>query len=136
MKSVIWVETLEGNHYEIGNGSKLYFTIETLDNSILDTKAYDIIQYDITRKLLTSSDIRVVYRSEDKNKSQFIYDFLWGKILERKSTLEERWALKKIKGLENMVEERDRKLRNELFVVKIEDILKQYENKKYRDCSI
>lgn len=128
MKATIWVETLEGHYCEIGSGSKLYFEVVTKENPVLKTKLFDVVQYDITKKLLTESDIYVIYESKDEKKSEFVYNRLWEKVQEKKEVLEERRALKKCVDplLKKMARERDKRLRNQLFEVKIKDILNEY----------
>jgi hypothetical protein len=127
LKTSIWVRNVQGVLFEVTNSSDSFLILgEETNYQIVPCKIFDLLQYSPNAKPIpnTKSWVRVIHESDSKEESELIKSYIFKRLTEKKELLQERRALKKIKseGVQDLIDNIDRQLRNEFFEINIVEI--------------
>jgi hypothetical protein len=126
IKVSIFVRNTEDKLFEFDNTLQCSLNIANKFSWTI-AKADGIDEFDVI--YFTKTDTMIpVHKSKSEKEAHFVINAILQKLKEKDDLFQQRKAVKKINGIEetNLLESLERKIRNNYFEVKIEDILKDY----------
>lgn len=130
MKTSIWVNNLDGEHFEVFNTSKAFLDIAINAEGFIRLgccERYDLIQYDIT-KPFPETTLVIVHKGKNESEVNFILKYIQNKLYDKLQLQQQVQALKKIKSKEiDIVLENLRKdLHDNYFEINLVDIVSEF----------